>query len=220
MAATDKRGIIDGYFAGGCRKDDQPVPLSHQTFDPKFVNTNPYNVAKAKQYLDQAGFPNGFSFTLEVPNFAFFPGQAVAWQGELAKVGIKADLKYLDPAVYNARLNSGQWQAFSWGGTPAVPDPQNGLFAQLLTAGPNVTAGTPLQDQAQAFNAYLANPKYTEAQRVKKFHQVYRWLNDNAVQVMVCAQTWVYIHKKGQINNGPKFPSSVNDFRYLGQLKG
>jgi hypothetical protein len=93
------------------------------------------------------------------------------------------------------------------------------LMAQLLTGGPNVTAGTPLAADAQAFNAYLANPKYSEAQRITEFHKLYKWMNDQAVEVMICAQTWVYIHKKGQINNGPKFPSSVNDFRYLAQLK-
>jgi peptide/nickel transport system substrate-binding protein len=219
QAAIDKRGIINGYFAGGCRKDDQPVPLSHSTYDPHFVNTNPYNVAKAKEYLAQAGVPNGFSFKLEIPNFAFFPGQAVALQGELAVVGIKADLVYLDPAVYNARLNSGQWQAFSWGATPAVPDPQNGLMTQFLTGGPSITVGTPLAADATAFNTYLADPTHSTAQRITEFHKLYKWLNDQAVSITICAQTWVYIHKKGEIQNGPKFPSSVNDFRYLGQLK-
>jgi peptide/nickel transport system substrate-binding protein len=221
QAAIDKQGIINGAFGGngGCLPDDQPVPPSHATYDQKFVNTNPYSVTAAKAFLTQAGMPNGFSFTLEVPNFATFPPEALAVQGELAKVGITANLKYLDPATYNARLNSGQWQAFAWGGNVSMPDPQNGLMQQLLIGGPSITIGTPLESAAMAFNTYLADPRHSVAQRNAQFHDLYKWLNDQAIDDVVCSQVWVYMHGRGVIQGEPAFPSGSFDLRYLGRLK-
>jgi peptide/nickel transport system substrate-binding protein len=52
------------------------------------VNANPYDVTLAKSLLTQAGYANGFTFTLDTPTYDPHPVVAEFIQSELAKVGI------------------------------------------------------------------------------------------------------------------------------------
>jgi oligopeptide transport system substrate-binding protein len=59
-----------------------------------------YDVAKAKQMLAEAGFPNGFKTTFYAHNVDPFPKLAQAIQEDLKQVGITADIKLMDRATY------------------------------------------------------------------------------------------------------------------------
>jgi peptide/nickel transport system substrate-binding protein len=55
----------------------------------------PYDPAKAKALLAQAGYPNGFSFTLDTPNYDPHPIVAQFVQNELAKVGVTVKINVI-----------------------------------------------------------------------------------------------------------------------------
>ena len=59
-----------------------------------------YDVAKAKQLLTEAGYPDGFKVTFVGHNVDPFPKLAQAVQNDLAAVGIKASIKLMDKATY------------------------------------------------------------------------------------------------------------------------
>ena len=59
-----------------------------------------YDVAKAKQMLAEAGFPNGFETTIYGHNVEPFPRVIQSLQNDLAAVGIKAQIKLMDKATY------------------------------------------------------------------------------------------------------------------------
>jgi len=59
-----------------------------------------YDVAKAKQLLAEAGFPNGFKTTIYGHNVDPFPRVIQSLQNDLAAVGIKAQIKLMDKATY------------------------------------------------------------------------------------------------------------------------
>ncbi|GIF53164.1 peptide/nickel transport system substrate-binding protein [Asanoa ferruginea] len=66
--------------------------------DPWYTDltgVNPYNVDTAKQLLTQAGYPNGFSFTLDTPNYDPHPTVATFVKSELAKVGITVNINVI-----------------------------------------------------------------------------------------------------------------------------
>jgi peptide/nickel transport system substrate-binding protein len=66
--------------------------------DPWYTDltgVNPYNVDSAKQLLTQAGYPNGFSFTLDTPNYDPHPTVATFVKSELAKVGITVNINVI-----------------------------------------------------------------------------------------------------------------------------
>lgn len=73
-----------------------------------------YDPAKAKRLLSEAGYPNGFETEL----LAFQDRTwAEAMVGDLASVGIKANLAFLQLAAYNEKLEQGTGALFfgTWG---------------------------------------------------------------------------------------------------------
>ena len=60
----------------------------------------PYDVAKAKALLAEAGFPSGFKTTLYSHNVDPWPKVLQSIQEDLKQIGIQADLKVLDRATY------------------------------------------------------------------------------------------------------------------------
>ncbi len=70
----------------------------HQSFLPKGVlgalNENPYtfDVAKAKELLAKAGYPDGFEVTMDVRNTQPITGVAESFQQTLAQAGVKLEI--------------------------------------------------------------------------------------------------------------------------------
>ncbi|MHB1064917.1 MAG: ABC transporter substrate-binding protein [Georgenia sp.] len=56
------------------------------------IDVNPYDPALAASLLAEAGYPEGFTFTLETPTYDPHPAVAEFLQSELAKVGITMEI--------------------------------------------------------------------------------------------------------------------------------
>lgn len=56
---------------------------------------NPYDLTLAKKELTEAGFPNGFTFRLDTPNYDPHPAAATFIKSELAKVGITVNINII-----------------------------------------------------------------------------------------------------------------------------
>ncbi|MFC1864024.1 ABC transporter substrate-binding protein, partial [Thermodesulfobacteriota bacterium] len=67
----------------------------------------PYNPAKAKQLLADAGYPNGFKSTIHVDTFVSNIDAVTAIQGYLSKVGINVNLTMQDMAGFGALAMKG-----------------------------------------------------------------------------------------------------------------
>jgi peptide/nickel transport system substrate-binding protein len=63
--AVPYQGVVDGIFKGKGLASEGPIPVQGQLHD-KSLWTATTDVAKAKSLLADAGFPNGFSFTLDI----------------------------------------------------------------------------------------------------------------------------------------------------------
>ncbi len=104
----------------------------------------PYDVAKAKQLLADAGLKDGFSTTLYAMNTDPNPRIAQAIQQDLAAVGIKAEIKALaQPEVIAAGGNKDQ-SALTWSGGMGwiadFPDPSD-FYGPILGCGGAITGG-------------------------------------------------------------------------------
>lgn len=99
-------GSLESSVIEGTAKDLQPYP---------------YDLAKAKRLLAEAGFPNGFSTEFMVPTGRYNMDRQVAEaiQGQLAAVGIKAQIQSPEFGAYLAALNKGKVPLFLSGkGSP------------------------------------------------------------------------------------------------------
>lgn len=87
---VDYKSIEDNLLKG--------TRTTHQAFLPKgflgAYNENPYklDIAKAKDLLAKAGFPNGFNVTMDVRNVSPYQDVAQAFQATAAQAGVKVEL--------------------------------------------------------------------------------------------------------------------------------
>jgi peptide/nickel transport system substrate-binding protein len=84
-----------------------------------------YNLAKAKQEMAQSAYPDGFTATIETPNFGTIPDITQVVAAELAKIGIKLQLKEMQVTAWQSVENgpaAGRSTAYTTGGC-FQPDP-------------------------------------------------------------------------------------------------
>jgi peptide/nickel transport system substrate-binding protein len=94
--------------------------------NPEAEKRLPFDPARAKTLLAEAGYPNGFGFTLDCPNNRYINDEqiCVAVSGMLAKVGLRVKVNAQPRAIYFARMPKRDTSAFmlGWGG--AITDAQ------------------------------------------------------------------------------------------------
>ena len=99
--AVDMQAIIDALFNGKGRIPTGFVTPGDIGFD-KTLSPIPYDPAKAKELLAQAGFPNGFEADMDCPDGAYSHinevCQAVA--GFLEAIGLKVNLNFMESGKY------------------------------------------------------------------------------------------------------------------------
>lgn len=89
--AIDRQEFVDKLTFGYGSATDQPFPKGYVAYDPKSANDYPYDPAKSKKLLAEAGYQAGdIKLDLVIP--AEDP-QAELVQSQLAKVGITVTIK-------------------------------------------------------------------------------------------------------------------------------
>lgn len=109
-------------------------------YNPIFHEMYPYDPAKAKQLLAQAGYPNGFDtelwYTTRYDVAEDEKSTATVFQAQLAKIGIRAQLKFAEWGAFSSYRNEGNVMALSLLGWKFdYPDPDTQLYALLQATG-------------------------------------------------------------------------------------
>jgi ABC-type transport system substrate-binding protein len=103
------------------------IPPWVSGYDAK-LSPYPYDPKKAKELLAQAGFPNGFEVDMLVPEYRDIPQIAASVQIDLAKIGVKLNLRQQAYPVFRQTVKQKGKVAFfalQWG--TDFPDPENVL---------------------------------------------------------------------------------------------
>lgn len=87
MMAIDRKTVIDGAWSGlGTAIGSHYTPNDRGYED--MTGVLPYDPEKAKALLAEAGYPDGFTFTIKTPQMAYAPRSAEIMQAMLAEIGV------------------------------------------------------------------------------------------------------------------------------------
>jgi len=121
---------------------NQPLPPAMPGYDTSYEGY-PFDVAKAKELLAEAGHPDGFTTELYAMNTDPNPRIAQAIQQDLAQIGITAELKSLAQATVIEAGGDGTAPMIWSGGMGWIadfPDPSN-FYGPILGCGGAVEGG-------------------------------------------------------------------------------
>jgi len=131
--AIDKDTLDKTLYQGLAIGLTSPLPTSQWGWD-KSLKGYPYDPAKAKKLLADAGYPNGFE--MELLSYSSPRGYnpagaelAVAIQGYLSKVGVKVNIRKQEMGAFLAEIRSGKYEnMFTVGWSGDNGDPDNFLY--------------------------------------------------------------------------------------------
>jgi len=123
--AVDRASILKTVLEGYGQLLQGPFTSAWPGFDPK-LQPYPYNPARAKQLLAEAGYANGIETTFSITSGAFLKDRDIAevMASQLAEVGIKVRLVPTERAKLQTTWLAGEFKGITsvaWG-TAADPD--------------------------------------------------------------------------------------------------
>lgn len=220
--AIDVRAIVKAFYNAGAVVAGNWTPPGMLGED-KTLQPYPYDAAKAKQLLAQAGFPNGFSTDLYYPTTPrpYMPEPqriAEAIQADLQKAGIKVTLEPFEFGVFLDKVRNGEHQMclIGWSGDNGDPD---NFFYPLLDkdsalAKPNGQNYSFWEDDA--FHALIIKGQTTLDDAARG--DLYRQANDmvhQQVPAIPIVHTTVPIVGKSSIAGFVPSPDTHIAFEYL-----
>jgi dipeptide transport system substrate-binding protein len=133
--AVNKKAILDAVFQGAGAVAKNPIPPTLWSYNDK-VADYPYDPAKAKALLAQAGYPNGAEIDLWYlpvtrPYNPDGKRMAELIQSDWEKIGVKAKLVTYEWGEYRKRSKTGEQPAMMFGWSGDNGDPDN-FFVPLL----------------------------------------------------------------------------------------
>ncbi len=198
--AIDTDAIIKGVFQGENEAANQYVSKTHWGYN-KNVAGYPYNPAKAKKLLAEAGYPNGFKTTIYASNVAMVNKPFIAAQQFLKEVGIDAQIELVTRQRQDEMTYAGKWQqGLVPGSISPSPDVVIPLSQKFAGGGSWGQMALP-EDYLKALKNALTAP--TEESKQKYVQEIMKLMVDkHALMIfMWCPSEFVisqpYVHNHG-----------------------
>jgi dipeptide transport system substrate-binding protein len=133
--AINKKAIIDTVYLTTGVAATNPIPPSMWSYN-EAIKDDPYDPEGAKKLLAEAGFANGmetdlWAMPVQRPYNPNARRIAELMQADLAKIGVKAEIKSFEWGEYRKRLQAGEHNMGQLGWTGDNGDPDNFLHTLL-----------------------------------------------------------------------------------------
>lgn len=133
--AIDKKALVSAVYLSTGIPATNPIPPGQWSYN-KALKDDAFNPAEAKKLLAAAGYKDGFTTDLwampvQRPYNPNAKRIAELMQADLAKVGIKAEIKSFEWGEYRKRMQAGEHQMGMLGWTGDNGDPDNFLNTLL-----------------------------------------------------------------------------------------
>lgn len=143
--AINKKAILDAVYLGTGVAAKNPIPPSMWSYNDA-VKDDPFDPEAAKKLLAQAGVPNLetdlWAMPVQRPYNPNAKRIAELMQADLAKIGVKAEIKSFEWGEYRKRMQAGEHQMGMLGWTGDNGDPDNFLHTLLGCASAQSASGS------------------------------------------------------------------------------
>lgn len=167
----DRKRISDIVMDGKGTISDGPTPAGLWWFDAA-IKSYDYDPQKAKMLLGEAGYPNGFEFSLSTPQVTALSQINQLVQEQLAAIGIKLKLEPVAQSEWYAKLVRKETN-FSPNRWTQRPDPDGLLYILFHSKGYANTTGYKndevdrlLEQARQVFDQAERKKLYSEVQAI------------------------------------------------------
>jgi peptide/nickel transport system substrate-binding protein len=182
---------------------------------PELDRRLPYDPAKARALLAEAGYPNGFSVTLDCVNVAWREAVCQAMTAMLTQVGIRATLRSSPTNQFFPKLSQGTASLVEFGWTPTTEPwaSLNGLFRTWDKSGLGTfNAGRYSNPKLDALiDAMRIEPDLTRRRALAT--TVLRFLANDLPMVPLYRRTLTWAMKKNL--RAVQWPSDTLELRWL-----
>jgi len=190
--AIDRQRLVDNFYPTGSIQATQFMPPSIfgyiADFQPLDAGmSHDEKVAKAKELLTAAGFPDGFEVTLNFRdvNRGYLPQPSVVAQDiqtQLAEVGITVNIEVMESGAFLDAASAGQLAFFMLGWGADYPDATNFLDYHFGTgASQSFGAHIPAVEEALTEAVSLSDP----AARLELYATAAELLRDEAPMIPI-----------------------------------
>ena len=133
--AINKKAIIDAVYLSTGIAAKNPIPPSMWSYNDD-ITDDPFDPAAAKKLLSEAGYPNGFETDLwampvQRPYNPNARRIAELMQADLAKIGVKVEIRSFEWGEYRKRAQDGEHMMAQLGWSGDNGDPDNFLHSLL-----------------------------------------------------------------------------------------
>jgi dipeptide transport system substrate-binding protein len=204
--AIDRKAILTAIYQGAGEQAKNLIPPTMWSYN-KSVQDWPYDPAKAKALLAQAGFPNGFETTLwampvQRPYNPDARRMAEMMQSDLAKVGITAKIVSYEWGEYRKRVQNAEHDMALLGWTGDNGDPDNFFVPLASCAAAKAGGGSASKWCNQDFEALIQKAVTTISQpeRAKLYEQAQVIMHEEAPFVLI-AHSVVFLPMQKDVVN-------------------
>ena len=172
--SIDRKGFSDAEYLGYGKPAPSIIPRDFEFYWP--APAYPYDPAKAKQLLAEAGFPKGFD-AVEVATDAVYTPEAEAVINGLAAIGIRARLRPLERAAFYKADQEKQFKHLARIGSAAAGNAATRIEAFVISGGNRAYGGYPDIDALFRDQSVEMDRKRREAM----LHQIQQLMHERAM---------------------------------------
>jgi peptide/nickel transport system substrate-binding protein len=186
--AVDVDAIVNNLFKGLGTRQSSPIMTGALGFDPSLAAYE-YNPTYARQLLAAAGYPDGFSTTMDLAS-SDNPNEALAVIGQLQQVGVKVTPTTLELSTFNNNWSQDKSSDLRFGRWGGLQDPAvflnftsvcGSFLGDQLVCDPDVTA-----------LAKQAGMTLDQDARAGLYTQVAHLLHDNPMAIYLANDVSIY----------------------------
>lgn len=169
----------------GVKIGSSMFPNFTKYFDPTLADTYGYDTDKAKQLLTEAGYPDGFTFTITYATEYEHPygDMAAVIQQQLAQVGITVELNPIEWSSWYSDVYQGRDFESTLVGFDTSVLTASGMLQRWTTGAANNMIGYSNPDYDAAFEA--AQATQDDAEQTALYKQCLKILSDTAANVYI-----------------------------------